>query len=96
MAERLAAVVSLVDESAPTINLLEDALPRGDKGRRGPSKTLLFDVARGLARWVPLTKLVKLDGDVRPYLAALMVAALYRAGETSIVPRSLDVKTVAN
>ena len=88
--------MSLVDESAPTINLLEDALPRGDRGRRGPSRTLLFDVARGLARRVPLTKLVKLDGDVQLYLAVLMVAALYRAGETLIVPRLLDVKTVAN
>ena len=39
---------------------------------------LLFDVAHGLARRVPLTKLVELDGDVRPYLAALMVAALAR------------------
>ena len=43
-----------------------------------------------------MTKLVKLDGDVQLYLAVLMVAALYRAGETLIVPRLLDVKTVAN
>ena len=96
LAERLAAVISLVDKSAPTINMLADSLPRGEKGRRGPSRTLLYDVARELARRVPLTKLVELDGDVRPYLAALMVASLYRAGETLVVPRSLDIKTVAN
>ena len=96
LAERLAAVTALVDKSAPTVNMLADSLPRGEKGRRGPSRTLLYDVARGLARRVPLTKLVELDGDIRPYLAALMVASLYRAGEILVVPRSLDIKTVAN
>ena len=39
---------------------------------------LLFDVTHGLAHRVPLTKLVELDGDVHPYLATLMVAALAR------------------
>ena len=44
-----------------------DAILRGKGGRqRGPGKTLLFDVARGLAHRVPLTKLVELDGDVHP------------------------------
>ncbi len=81
LAERLATVTALVDPSAPTVNFA-DALPRGEGGRRrGPTRTLLFDVARGLARRVPLTKLVALDGDVRPYLASLMVSALHRAKE---------------
>ena len=52
---------------------------------------LLFDVARGLARQVPLTKLVELDGDVRLYLATLMVAALARAGETLVVPEGMRI-----
>ena len=52
---------------------------------------LLFDVARRLARHVPLTKLLELDGNVRPYLATLMVAALARAGETLVVPEGMRI-----
>jgi len=86
LAERVAALVQLVDPSAPSVNFV-DQLPRGENGRRrGPARTLLFDVACGLARRVPLTKLVALDGDVRPYLASLMVAALARAKDKLVVP----------
>ena len=71
----------------PTAAALFDTIPRGKGGKqRGLSRTLLFNVARGLARRVPLTKLVELDGDVCPYLTALMVAALARVGETLVVP----------
>ena len=71
----------------PIAAALFDAIPRGEGGKqRGPSRTLLFNVTRGLAHRVPLTKLVELDGDVHPYLAALMVAALAWAGETLVVP----------
>ena len=84
----------LVDPSAPAVNFV-DPLPRGEGGhRRGPQRTLLFDVARGLARRVPLTKLVALDGDVRPYLASLMVAALHRAKDKLVVPNDLDIQRV--
>ena len=90
LAERLATVTSLVDPSAPKVNFTT-ALPRGSKA---PTRTLLFDVARGLARRVPLTKLVELDGDVRPYLASLMVAALHRAKDTLTVPDDLRIDYV--
>ena len=81
-----------MDKSTPTAAALFDAIPRGEGGkRRGPSRTLLFDVARGLARRIPLTKLVELDGDVRPYLATLMVAALARAGKTLVVPEGMHI-----
>ncbi len=79
-----------MDPSAPTVNF-NMALPRGSKA---PTRTLLFDVARGLARRVPLTKLVELDGDVRPYLASLMVAALHRAKDTLTVPDDLRIDFV--
>ena len=52
---------------------------------------LLFDVARGLAHHVPLTKLVELDSDVHPYLAALMVAALAWVGKTLVVPEGMRI-----
>ena len=57
-------------------------------------KTLLFDVTHGLARRVLLTKLVKLDGDIHPYLFALMVAALARVGETLVVPEGTCITTM--
>lgn len=84
----------MVDPSTPAVNFA-DALPRGEGGRRrGPTRTMLFDVARGLARRVPLTKLVALDGDVRPYLASLMVAALHRAKDKLVVPEDLQIEAV--
>ena len=87
-------MIRLVDPSAPTINVV-DPLPRGEHGRRrGPARTLLYDVARGMARRVPLTKLVELDADVRPYLASLMVAALDRAGDQLVIPAEMNWKTV--
>ena len=56
---------------------LFESIPQGKGGSwRGLGKTLWFDVAHRLARKVPLTKLVKLDGDVCLYLAILIVAAL--------------------
>ena len=94
LTERIATVTTLCDPSAPTVNLT-DALPRGEGGRRrGPVRTMMFDIARGLARRVPLTKLVALDGDIRPYLASLMVAALHRAGDKLVVPQEMEIKKV--
>ena len=76
----------------PIAAALFDAIPRGKGGKqRGPSRTLLFDVTRGLACRVLLTKLVELDGDVHPYLAALMVAALVRVGKTLVVPEGTHI-----
>ena len=95
MAEWLTTIAILVDKSMPIAVDFFDAIPRGKGGRqRGPSKTLLFDIACRLARRVPLTKLVKLDGDVHLYLAALMVAAIARAGETLVVPEGTCITTM--
>ena len=67
LAEWLATIAVLVDKSTPTAAALFDAIPRGEGGKqRGPSRMLLFDVARGLAHRIPLTKLVELDSDVPP------------------------------
>ena len=92
LAEHLATIAALVDKSMPIAAALFDAIPRGKGGkRRGPSRTLLFNITRGLARRIPLTKLVELDGDVHPYLATLMVAALAWAGETLVVPEGTRI-----
>ena len=78
-AKHLAALTSLVDPSAPSVNnaFTPDVIPQGESGHRcGHSRILLFNVTRGLARRVLLTKLVELDRDIWPYLAVLVVAAL--------------------
>ena len=71
----------LVDKSMPAIVALFDFIPCGKGGRQsGLGKTLLFDIARGLAQRVPLAKLVELDRGIHLYLAALMMATLARVG----------------
>ena len=95
LAERLAALTLLVDPSAPSVNnaFMPDVIPRAESGRRrGSLHTLLFNVASGLVHRVPLTKLVELDGNVQPYLAALMVAAPVRAHETLTIPDTLKLR----
>ena len=50
LAEQLASIAALVDKSTPIAAALFDAIPRGEGGkRRGPSRTLLFDVTHRLA-----------------------------------------------
>ena len=64
LAKQLATIAALVNKSMPIAAALFDAIPQGEGGRwRGPGKTLLFNVTRRLAQRVPLTKLVKLDGE---------------------------------
>ena len=92
LAEWLATIAALVDKSTPAAAALFDTIPRGKGGKqRGLSRMLLFDVACGLARRVPLTKLVELDGNICLYLAALMVATLAWAGETLVVPEGMRI-----
>ena len=45
----------------------------------------MFNVACGLTQRVPLTKLIELDSDVHPYLAALIIATLAWVGKTLVV-----------
>ena len=95
MAKWLTTIAMLVDKSIPIAAALFDAIPRGKGGKqRGLSRTILFDTTRGLARRVLLTKLVKLDGDIRPYLAALIVAALAGAGKTLVVLEGTRITTM--
>ena len=92
LAKWLATIAVLVDKSTPIAAALFDAFPRGEGGKwRGLSRTLLFDAAHRLACRVLLTKLVELDGDIYPYLAALMVATLVRVGKTLVVPEGTPI-----
>ena len=84
-----------LDKSMPTLVALLDAIPCGEGYRqRGPGKTLLFDATHGLARRVLLTKLVKMDGDIHPYLAALMAATLVQLGEVLVVLEGIQIMTI--
>ena len=89
LSERLATLVSIVDPSAPRINTANPVPAGAEAPVRGPARTMLQDIARGLARRVPLTKLVTIDADVRPYLASLLVAAMHRAGDELVIPSDL-------
>ena len=94
LSDRVAALHQVLDPSTPVINNLNLRYPRNNEGRRGPMCQLLWDVARGFARRVPLTKLVHLDADIRPYLTALLIAALYHHRETLVPPRGMKCKEV--
>ena len=86
LAEWLETVVLLVNKSMPTVVPLYNAIKNSEGGGwRGPGKTLLFDVSHRLAHRVPLTKLVKLGGDISLYLAILMVATLVWVGEALVM-----------
>lgn len=49
--------------------------------------TMLFYVTKGIARQAPLIKSMLMDSDLRSYLAALLVAALFKAGDAIRVPK---------
>jgi hypothetical protein len=94
LAERLATTSALIESPKVSFIMLE-LVPRGDGGRRkGPAKSMLVDDARGLARWVPLNKIIALDSNRRPYLDFLMVAALHRAKDKLVVLNNLEIKRV--
>ena len=40
--------------------------------------------------------LIELEPDIRPYLAAMIVRAVHRAGDALIVPRNLRISTMAD
>ena len=95
LAKQLATVAMLLDKSMPTLAAIFYTIPHGEGGRwRGLRKTLLFDIICRLAQRVPLTKLVKLDEDICPYLTMLMVDALVQAGDTLVVPASTWIITM--
>ena len=91
LTERVAALTHLIDPEAPVVNI--SSLYRDENGRRA-SRMMLMDVARGFARRVPMTKLIHMDSDIRPYLAALMIAALNYHGETLRIPDSLHFQVM--
>ena len=98
LAKCLAALTSLVDSSTPSGNntFTPDMICRRESScRHRPLHILLFNVAKGLACRVPLTKLVELDGNVRPYLAVLMVASLLRVHEMLTIPNILQLWLVS-
>lgn len=52
---------------------------------------MLFDIAKGMVHKVPLTKVVLMDSDLHLYLAALLVAVLYKAGNAICIPKKGNI-----
>ena len=85
----------LVDKSMPAVVAHYNMIPPGEGGgQRGPGKTLLFDIAHGLAHRVRLTKLVELDGDIHMYLTTWIVAALAWVGEALVMLEGIQIMTM--
>lgn len=91
LAEQLIAIQLLaLGDEGQVVSILADAILCGP---RRPHKrtawTMLFNIAKSMARGVPLTKFVLLDSD--PYFTALLVATLYKAGNAIRVPQKGNV-----
>jgi hypothetical protein len=55
----------------------------------------LFDVARAFNKRVPMSRLVEIEPDLRPYLASVIIAALQKAREGITVPLDMPVHRVS-
>ena len=89
--ERLAALIKLSDPSAPSVNMTR---LQQDVNSNGALRSMMWDVARGFACRVPMTKLVHLDANIRLYLAALMITTLKHHMETLKIPDSINYEIV--
>lgn len=63
--------------------------------RPGDYTQNLFDVARAFNKRVPMSRLVEIEPDLRPYLASIIIAALQKARETITVPADMPVNRVS-
>ena len=91
LTEHLATLTKLRDPSAPSINMTR---LQWDVNDNQASRSMMWDVSRGFARRVTMTKLVHLDADIPPYLAALMIATLKHHKETLKTPDSINYEIV--
>ena len=55
---------------------------------------MMWDVARGFACRVPMTKLVHLDANIQSYLAAVMIAKLKHHKETLKISDSINYEII--
>ena len=83
---------SLIPPTSEQQKQIKD-LPAQLRATRRPDDRVqsLFDVARSFDRRVPLGRLLQTEKDIRPYLAAIIVAAVQMAGETLTVPDTLNL-----
>lgn len=88
LAENLAAVqFSALREEQSVVAMLVNAILQGHyRYHCGTARTILFNISKGMAHKVPLSILVQMDSYLHSYLAALLVAALYKVGDAIRVP----------
>ena len=91
LTERMAALTQLVKPDVPPASISSLYC---DKNGKQASSAMLMDIARGFARRVPMTKLIYMDSDIRPYLAALMIAVLNYHGEILWIPDLLNFQVM--
>lgn len=48
---------------------------------------MLFNIVKDMAHKILLTKLVLIDSDLKPYLAALLVVVLYKVYDMICIPK---------
>ena len=95
LAKWILIVATLVNKNMLTVVAFYNTITHGNRGRwRAFRKTLLFDVAYGLAYRVLFTRFVELDGDIHLYLAAMMMATLGWAGEALVIPEGMKITTM--
>ena len=90
---RMEALGAATTAHAGTISASSAIPSRAASGKRYTPETLR-DVARNLQKRISLTKLIEYDEHVRPYLAALMVAAVASMGEKLVVPNTVQLVRV--
>ena len=59
------------------------------RSRRDTAPLSLFDVVRTMRRSVPLPRLLEIERELRPYLAAVIVDAIREAEDTLTIPTDL-------
>ena len=91
LTERMAALTQLVKPD--TLPVSVSSLYHDENGKRS-SCTMLMDIAQGFSRRVLMTKLIHMDSDIRPYLAALIIAALNYHGEILCILDSLNFQVM--
>ena len=66
-----------------------EMVPR--RAKRDAAPASLFDLVRGFSARVPLSRLLQVEEDVRPYLAAVVVDAVKQADDALVIPKDLNI-----
>jgi hypothetical protein len=83
--DRLVAMVNTV--------MGTELIPR--RARRDSTPATLFDVVKSLRRAVPISRLLELEDELRPYMAAIIVDAINQGGDALVIPEGTKLKELS-